>query len=113
MEFQIHDIAPNLARVVLTGRLDAVGAELLDLPFTARVSHLGKNAIVDLSAVPFVGSLGIRVLISGARVLQRSGYRMAIYGVSPAVAEVFEIVALADLIPIAPDMAEARGLVGG
>ncbi|MBR0654831.1 STAS domain-containing protein [Plastoroseomonas arctica] len=113
MEFEVHDIAPDLAQVVLSGRLDAVGAEVLDLPFTAQIGHIGKNVIVDLSAVPFVGSLGIRVLISGARVLQRSGHRMAIYGVVPAVAEVFDIVALEDLIPLAPDMAAARGIVGG
>lgn len=113
MEFQVHDIAPNLVQVVLTGRLDAVGAEALDLPFTAKIGNIGKNAIVDLSAVPFVGSLGIRVLISAARVLERKGHRMVIYGVAPAVAEVFDIVALDDLIPLAPDMAAARGLVGG
>jgi anti-sigma B factor antagonist len=113
MEFQVHDIAPDLAQIVLNGRLDAVGAEVLDLPFTAQVGHLGKNAILDLTAVPFVGSLGIRVLISAARVLQRKGHRIAIYGVSPAVAEVFDIVALDDLIPVAKDMAAARDLVAG
>ena len=112
MDFQVQDIGSDLARIVMTGRLDAVGAEALDLPFTASICKTGKNVIVDLSAVPFVGSLGIRVLVSGARVLQRRGYKMAIYGVSPAVAEVFDIVALEELIPIAPDMAAARGLVG-
>jgi anti-sigma B factor antagonist len=111
MEFRVHDIDPGLAQVVLTGRLDAVGAEALDLPFTASISQIAKNVILDLSGVPFVGSLGIRVLISGARVLQRRGFRMAIYGVSPAVTEVFEIVALDELIPLAPDMAAAQALV--
>ena len=113
MEFQVHDIAPDLAQVVLTGRLDAVGAEALDVPFTASICQIGKNVILDLSAVPFVGSLGIRVLISGARVLKRRGFRIAIYGVSPAVAEVFDIVALDELIPLAPDMAAARSLLAG
>lgn len=112
MDFQVHEIDADLAQVVLAGRLDAVGAEALDLPFTASIGQIGKNVVLDLSAVPFVGSLGIRVLVSGARVLQRRGYKMAIYGVSPAVAEVFDIVALEELIPIAPDMAAARGLVG-
>ncbi|MES2710687.1 MAG: STAS domain-containing protein [Pseudomonadota bacterium] len=111
MEFQVHEIAPGLTQVVLTGRLDAVGAETLDLPFTSVIGQITRNVILDLSAVPFVGSLGIRVLISGARALQRRGFRMAIYGVAPAVAEVFEIVALDDLIPLAPDMAAARALV--
>jgi len=113
MDMEVHDEAPDLARVVLSGRLDAVGAEKLDLPFTAKIGHLGKNAAIDISAVPFVGSLGIRVLISGARVLQRAGHRVVIYGVAPAVAEVFEIVALEDLIPVAADLAAARSLLAG
>jgi anti-anti-sigma regulatory factor len=58
-----------------------------------------------------VGSLRIRVLVSCARAPQRNGRRMGICGVAPAVAEVFDIVALEDLIALAKDMAAARDLV--
>jgi len=94
-------------RLVLKGRLDAVGTEQVEAAFTAQLRAAAGDALVDLSAVSFVGSLGIRMLIAAARVADRAGRRMVIFGAQLAVAEVFYTTALDDLIPVATDEAAA------
>lgn len=106
------DDGPAL-RVALAGRLDAKGAEAAESEFSDRIGKAGRNVVLDMSGVTFVGSLGIRLLISAARALSRSGHRLVMAGAQPAVAQVFATVALDELIPIADDQAAALALVGG
>jgi len=108
VDFDVIELDRDTHRVVLHGRLDAAAAERLDLKFTAAVGAAGRHAMIDLGAVEFIGSLGLRMFISVARVLQRRGRRMVIFGARPAVLDVLETVALDELIPVVPTEAEAR-----
>ena len=60
-----------------------------------------------MTEVGFVASLGIRMLFSVARIVQRQGRRMVLLGVQPAVAEVFSTVGMDLVIPSAADEAGA------
>ncbi|MBR0650755.1 STAS domain-containing protein [Roseomonas terrae] len=93
--------------LVLTGRLDAAATELVETSVMAHVRRAPGHVLMDMAGVSFVGSLGIRLLISAARTADRAGRRVAIFGVQPAVAEVFRTIALDDLIPVLPDQAAA------
>lgn len=106
-----HDAATRL--ITLVGRLDAPGVEQVEQRFAAAAPPPGGHALVDLSGVPFVGSLGLRMLISVARGVQRQGGRMVLFGVDPLVQTIFDNVALADLVPIAPDRQRAAALLAG
>ena len=66
MDMQVTSISQDLAKVVLTGRLDSTGSAKIDLPFSA-VAGAHRNVLVDMSAVTFVASIGIRTLILGAK----------------------------------------------
>ena len=112
MQIDVTELGPEVNRVALKGRLDAATTGTAELQFTALVAAAGRDALIDLTEVPFVASLGIRMLLSSARVLQRKGRRMVIFGASEAVMDVFETVALGTIIPLAPDEAKARALVG-
>lgn len=112
MQFKIVEVDAGLCRVELSGRLDAAGAEMLEAPLSAQFAALRRAVVIDLSEVPFVGSLGIRVLISASRLLQRHGHKVAIYGANAMVLDVLHTVSLDQLIPIAADEASARALVG-
>lgn len=94
-------------RLVLTGRLDAAGTEKVEVVFTARIRAAPGHVLVDMTGVSFVGSLGIRLLIAAARLAERAGRSVALFGAQPPVAEVFRTVALDDLLPILPDEAAA------
>ena len=112
MQIEVTELGPELNRVTLKGRLDATAAEAAELRFTASVGAAGRNALIDMTEVPFVASLGIRMLLACARVLQRKGQRMVIFGAPEPVMEVFETIALGSIIPLAADEAQARALVG-
>jgi anti-anti-sigma factor len=98
--------------VVLVGRLDTAGVDVVETRFGAAIVPNGKNTIVDLSGVTFLASMGIRMLISTTRALSRKGGRLVMFGATPGVHDVIETAALTDIIPLASSENDALGLVG-
>jgi anti-sigma B factor antagonist len=77
---------------------------------TRFVAHLvpgGHNAIVDLSGVEFVASMGIRLFVSTARNLRVRQANLALYGAQPSVMQVFDAVALQKILPVCATEVEA------
>ncbi len=109
MEVQVSDIG-GLTRVALMGRLDTAGATRIETSLTAKVVPVGRAAIVDLSGVSFLASLGIRLLISLARALSGRGVKLVLFGAQPPVAEVIETAGLGDLIPLTVSESDAVAL---
>jgi len=113
MNYEIVPIASGACRVVLNGRADAAAVDGVEAGLIAGLRATGGHVVLDLAGVPFMGSLGIRLLIGIARLVGRRGDRMAMTGVQPQVLEVFETMALFDLIPHAPDQDAALVLLAG
>ena len=111
MQMDIVEIGPDANRIQLNGRLDAAGTGAIELRFTALVTPVDRHAIVDLSEVPFVSSLGIRLLLTVARTLHRRGRKLVICTPQASVMSVFETVALSTLIPIAGSEDEAVAIL--
>ena len=111
MEMQVTAISQDTARVALAGRLDAAGSAKIDLPFNA-VAGSSRHVLVDLSAVTFVASIGIRTLVLGAKAIQRRGGKLLLLNPQPAVGQVLEIVRVTDLLPVAASEAEALAAFG-
>jgi anti-anti-sigma factor len=103
----ISVISNNQVKVIFSGRLDSPAVDKIETRFVATIVPAARQAIVDLSQVDFIGSLGVRMLISAARSAARNGGRMILFAPTEAVREVFEHVALADLIPIRDTEADA------
>jgi anti-anti-sigma factor len=113
MQLSVAEHDPATRIVAVTGRLDAPGVERIETQFAGATVGANQNVLVDLSAVPFVGSLALRMLISAARAVQRRGHRMVLFGVDPLVRGVMESVALSDLIPLADSRETAVALLAG
>lgn len=107
MPFETVDGVDGVRRISLHGRLDAAGSEAIETAFTAAVSAAGQHVLLDMREVPFLGSLGIRLMLASARVLQRRGFACVIFGAQPQPMDVFETTDLGALIPIVPTEAEA------
>lgn len=67
MDMDVTDLGNNTVKIALHGRLDTPGGDQIELRFSATIVPKGKNAIVDLSDVSFVASMGLRMFISVAR----------------------------------------------
>ncbi len=99
MDFSVEEIANGITHLVLRGRLDTTAAVLLELPFHTVAAE--KRAIVcDLSAVDFLCSYGLRVLLMGAKIAEGKGGRLVIVCPDNNVAKVLRAAGTADLIAV-------------
>jgi anti-anti-sigma factor len=103
----LSELAGSVTCVALVGRLDAPGADRISLRFTASVVSAGRPAVVDMSGVEFVASMGIRLLISTAKACSLKGGKLVLFGAQPLVQEVFEDAALDQLMAIVATQDEA------
>jgi anti-sigma B factor antagonist len=108
---EVNELGEDLVNVKLAGRLDTPGVDRIELRFTALLVPSGKSAVVDLSGVQFVASMGIRMFISVARSLRTKKAKLALYAPQELVSEVFENASLRDLLPVCANEAEAVAAV--
>ena len=103
MNMDITDLGNNTVKVSFKGRLDTPGVGRVETGFVAALVPKGRSAIVDLSEVEFVASLGIRMLLTVARGLGMRHGRLVLFAAQAPVRDVFDAVSLGDLIPIVAD----------
>jgi anti-sigma B factor antagonist len=107
MEMKIKDATDGVVDVALIGRLDTPGVAGIELRLTATLVPRAARVVIDMSEVEFIGSMGIRMLITVARALSKKQGRLVLYGPRPLVYEVFNTVALGEIISVQPDAASA------
>ena len=107
MEMTITELDGPISCVRLNGKLDAGGVDRIDTRFTAAVAARGRNAIVDMSGVTLLTSMGIRLLISTARALSQKGATMVLFGAQPLVQEGLNHTALDQIIAVTETEAQA------
>lgn len=78
-------------------------------PYLAACTKDGAPLVLDFSAVDYVSSVGLRVLMLAARQAAAQGGRIAIAGLQPVVKEVFEISRFNLVFKIFDDVAAAAG----
>ena len=100
MDMQVSELGGKVTCVRLSGRLDAPGADGIDTRFTAAVVGAGRDAVIDLSGVSFVASMGIRMLIAAARGLHAKGAQLVLFGAQALVYTVLDQAALDQIIPL-------------
>jgi anti-sigma B factor antagonist len=105
---EISQLGDDQVKVTLKGRLDTPGVDRVETRFVAALVPGGRHALVDLSQVEFIGSLGVRMFISAARSLSRKNARLILVSPQSQVREVFDHVSLSDIIPIFADEADAQ-----
>jgi anti-sigma B factor antagonist len=105
---EISQLDDDRVKVSFKGRLDTPGVDRVETRFVAAVVPGGRHALVDLSQVEFVGSLGVRMFISVARSLRMKQARLVLISPQAQVREVFDHVSLGDMIPICLDETEAN-----
>jgi anti-anti-sigma factor len=91
----------TIATLKLEGRLDTAQTAKIELAFTARVGALsrpGALAIIDLSDVTYISSMGLRLLVVTLKQFQNRGVRFAT--VPPREALAMESLHIANLLPL-------------
>ena len=108
MPITFEDIDDALRHIRLTGRLDIPGVDAVSETFTQLSGHGKRRVVLDLSAVTFLVSFGLRELITNAKLIQQRGGRMVIFvGDNKAVYKTLETTGIASLIPTFTDAEQA------
>jgi len=110
MQMTVETMGPGVARIVLAGRMDAAGADKIDLQFNA-IAGSHRGLIVDVSAVDFLASIGIRTLLLSAKTMQRRGGTLVLLAPRPEVLEVLDVSGVLDLLPVAATEHEAAARI--
>lgn len=105
MNFQTAELDHGILRIVLSGRLDVNGALAIDDPFKDAVAGR-KMVVVDLAGVEYLASLGIRTLVSGAKMASNIGGKLVLLAPQRNVEKVLRESNIDTLIPIIRDPAE-------
>ena len=102
----------GILKLNLAGRMDVQGAQEIDVKFTGYTANQ-KAVIVDMGAVNFLASIGIRTLLLAAKAIHNRGGKMALLNPEAAVQRVLEVAGIDTLIPICRSLEDARTAVSG
>jgi anti-anti-sigma factor len=111
VEMSINPVEDRLVKVTFSGRLDAAAVDRVETRFVASVVPNGNSAIIDLSELEYIATLGVRMLVTVARSLRMKQAKMALYGVDEPVKWLFDTIALQQLVEICATEAEALAMV--
>ena len=108
MSVSYEDVGANLRTITIVGRLDMEGTDSLSARIMELVEEPKKGVVIDLSAVRFLASVGIRVLIESAKSVQRRGGKLVVVvAQGSTVAMRLEATGIDNLIPVFTNSAEA------
>jgi anti-anti-sigma factor len=107
-EINYVDVNENFRRISISGRLDILGTDEIELKFTSLAVANQRRVVVDLTAVSFLASIGIRALISIAKSLQQRGGKMVLFvGNNVSVTKTLHATGIDVLIPMFADTVES------
>jgi anti-anti-sigma factor len=93
-------------RIALDGRLDVAGVQAAEPEFNAAVAA-SPNIIVDLSKVPFIASMGIRMLVAGAQTQAKPGGKMVLVAPDEMTRRILKTTGLGQMVTVCNALAEA------
>jgi anti-anti-sigma factor len=103
----------NVSHVRLVGRLDILAMKEIDVRFHGETALRDRSAVVDLSELEFITSLGIGMLFGCAKSLRRKGYTMVLLGSAGFVDMALRTVGVHEVIPFADTLDDALRLARG
>ena len=111
MQLRIIRTDGSLTHLALQGRLDVRGVNDIQYEFLKETTVIPRPTVVDLSKVSYIASLGIGMLVSAAKHLEKQGTKMVLLAPTALVRETLETSMLQKLIPIANEEAGALELL--
>ena len=101
--------AAHLANVI--GRVDSATAGELEKSLAPLFDIPGRHAIINLSALDYISSAGLRIILMSAKRAKQIKIRLILCGMTPSVREVFEISGFLKILEVANDPASAQALL--
>jgi anti-anti-sigma factor len=97
--------------VGLAGHLDSNTSPQAQQALDALLAGGGRKVVIDFTALDYISSAGLRVLLGTAKRLKQEGGALRLFGLNETVQEVFEISGFATILTVVDTEANAlKGL---
>lgn len=106
MQMAIEELAGDVTRVAFDGRFDIAGAEAVDLKMNV-IAGSKKLVMIDMQKVSFLGSMGLRTIVSAARAVKARGGKIVVFGPEEEVEKVLTTSGVNTMVPIHHDFQSA------
>ena len=107
MKMTVINEDPDYTHVALSGRVEINTIGDWDQKFTELLTERQKPAIVDLSGVDYMSSIGLRMLVAAAKPLSENNAGMILLNPRPNIEEVLRTAAFHRIMPIEHDFGKA------
>ena len=99
MQMATEQLEGEVTKVVFDGRFDIAGADAVDLKMNV-IAGTKKAVLVDLRQGSFLGSMGLRALVTPARAITSRGGKIVLFGPNELVEKVLNTSGVGALIPV-------------
>lgn len=96
----------------LSGRLDTATSAAAERGILGALAPGQARVLLDMREVAYVSSAGLRVVLLAAKQAKAAAGGVALFGLQPAVRDVFDISGFSRILAIAPGEAEAAAMIG-
>ncbi|MEJ2730561.1 MAG: STAS domain-containing protein [Deltaproteobacteria bacterium] len=101
-----HRLENDILTFTIAGRLDAVTAPIAEETIKKTLAQNTKRLLFDLSALEYLSSGGLRVILGAAKEMRRREGKVALAGLNQYVYEIFDVSGFTSMIPIKNTVAE-------
>jgi anti-anti-sigma factor len=112
MEVRVIRCDEAVSYVALLGSLNFVGVQEIETRFLGLTANRKKPALIDMTAVDFIGSSGVNMLYGCARSLQKAGAPVVLLKPQPMVADTLRVAGLETLVRLCDDETQAQAALG-
>ena len=95
-----HRVENEILIIAIKGRLDAATAPIADETINKTLEENTNRLLFDLSALEYLSSGGLRVILGAAKEIRRREGKVALAGLTQYVYEIFEVSGFTSMIPI-------------
>ncbi|MEJ2220326.1 MAG: STAS domain-containing protein [Desulfobacterales bacterium] len=95
-----HRVENEILIFAIKGRLDAATAPIADETINKTLEENTNRLLFDLSALEYLSSGGLRVILGAAKEIRRREGKVALAGLNQYVYEIFEVSGFTSMIPI-------------
>ena len=95
-----HRMENEILMIAIKGRLDAASAPIADETIKKTLAENTSRLLFDLSAMEYLSSGGLRVILGAAKEIRRREGKVALAGLTQYVYEIFDVSGFTAMIPI-------------
>ena len=95
-----HRVENEILVFSISGRLDAATAPIAEETIKKTLNENTNRLLFDLSALEYLSSGGLRVILGAAKEIRRREGKVALAGLNQYVYEIFDVSGFTSMIPI-------------